>query len=71
VGHTLYTYTISDYGHPESLALATPKSLGPAVFFSGVITASGAYIFISPGDTLDSLKHPSTRVLLIPNLRTF
>ncbi|KAJ7916147.1 hypothetical protein B0H13DRAFT_2323635 [Mycena leptocephala] len=40
VGHTLYTYTISDYGHPESLALATPKSLGTAVFFSGVIAAS-------------------------------
>ncbi|KAJ7916149.1 hypothetical protein B0H13DRAFT_2323637 [Mycena leptocephala] len=47
VGNTLYIYTISDYGHPESLALATPKSLGPAVFFSGVITASVQGFFSS------------------------
>ncbi|KAF7355528.1 hypothetical protein MSAN_01469800 [Mycena sanguinolenta] len=40
IGHTVYTYTITDYGHPERLLLPVPKSLEVAVFFSGIIAAS-------------------------------
>ncbi|KAJ6571656.1 hypothetical protein B0H19DRAFT_1372661 [Mycena capillaripes] len=36
-GHTLYTYTISDYGHPERIAGAFPKSLLVATFLTGVL----------------------------------
>ncbi|KAJ7916161.1 hypothetical protein B0H13DRAFT_2323650 [Mycena leptocephala] len=40
IGHALYTYTISDYTHPERLALAAPKSLSTSILFSGIIAAS-------------------------------
>ncbi|KAJ7916165.1 hypothetical protein B0H13DRAFT_1871419 [Mycena leptocephala] len=40
IGHVLYTYTISDYTHPERLALAAPKSLSTSILFSGIIAAS-------------------------------
>ncbi|KAF7355527.1 hypothetical protein MSAN_01469700 [Mycena sanguinolenta] len=44
VGHTVYTYTITDYGHPERLLSPVPKSLDVAVFFSGIIAASGIVV---------------------------
>ncbi|KAJ6571652.1 hypothetical protein B0H19DRAFT_1130590, partial [Mycena capillaripes] len=37
LGHTLYAYTISDYGHPERIAGAFPKSLLVATFLTGVL----------------------------------
>ncbi|KAJ6515635.1 hypothetical protein C8R45DRAFT_957166 [Mycena sanguinolenta] len=40
IGDTVYTYTITNYGHPERLLLPVPKSLEVSVFFSGVIAAS-------------------------------
>ncbi|KAJ7232209.1 hypothetical protein B0H12DRAFT_194523 [Mycena haematopus] len=41
IGHTVYTYTTTDYGHPERLILPVPKSLEVAgIFFSGIIAAS-------------------------------
>ncbi|KAJ7157611.1 hypothetical protein C8R43DRAFT_1182976 [Mycena crocata] len=39
IGHTLYTTTITNYGHPERLARA-PASLSAALFFSGFVGAS-------------------------------
>ncbi|KAJ7736873.1 hypothetical protein B0H16DRAFT_1695259 [Mycena metata] len=40
ITHMLWTYTISDYGHPERLVTrAAPRSFEAAVFISGVITA--------------------------------
>ncbi|KAJ7260516.1 hypothetical protein B0H12DRAFT_1107675 [Mycena haematopus] len=35
----LYTFTISDYGHPEALFGAPPKSLSMSTFFSGLTPA--------------------------------
>ncbi|KAJ6593203.1 hypothetical protein B0H19DRAFT_1089389 [Mycena capillaripes] len=40
IAHTLYTYTISNYGHPERLIQRAPESLEAGIFFSGVVTAS-------------------------------
>ncbi|KAF7368884.1 hypothetical protein MVEN_00214200 [Mycena venus] len=40
IGHGLYTYTISNYGNPQRLAGALPKSLATAVLFAGIIAAS-------------------------------
>jgi hypothetical protein len=45
VGHTLYVYTISDYGHPERIGGPAPKSFDVAILFSGAIAASGLYTF--------------------------
>ncbi|KAJ7347936.1 hypothetical protein DFH08DRAFT_866945 [Mycena albidolilacea] len=39
VGHTIYAYTITDYGHPERLARALPKSILVAAFLTGFIAA--------------------------------
>jgi len=36
IGHTLYSYTISNYGHPNNLI--PPKSFNVAIVFSGFIT---------------------------------
>ncbi|KAJ7020177.1 hypothetical protein C8F04DRAFT_1275456 [Mycena alexandri] len=40
IGHTLYTYTILDYGHPERLGptRASPRSIHTSVLFGLVIT---------------------------------
>ncbi|KAF8195632.1 hypothetical protein K438DRAFT_1826265 [Mycena galopus ATCC 62051] len=40
IGHTVYTYTITDYGHPERLISRVPASLEAAIFFSGIIAAA-------------------------------
>ncbi|KAJ7886343.1 hypothetical protein B0H13DRAFT_898990 [Mycena leptocephala] len=45
VGHTLYVYTISDYGHPERIGGPAPKSFDVAILFSGAIAASGFFSF--------------------------
>ncbi|KAJ7909645.1 hypothetical protein B0H13DRAFT_2316578 [Mycena leptocephala] len=37
IGHALYIYTISDYGHPEDLAGAAPRSLSVGCFLDAVI----------------------------------
>ncbi|KAF7337127.1 hypothetical protein MVEN_02150500 [Mycena venus] len=37
LGHTLYTYTISDYAQPERLLSRVPPSLGVAAFFDGFV----------------------------------
>ncbi|KAJ6571665.1 hypothetical protein B0H19DRAFT_663997 [Mycena capillaripes] len=37
LGHMLYTYTISDYGHPERIAGAFPKSLIMIPFLTGIL----------------------------------
>ncbi|KAJ7837823.1 hypothetical protein B0H14DRAFT_3701866 [Mycena olivaceomarginata] len=39
IGHTIYTYTISNYGLPERLSGAFPKSFLAAVFLTGAIAA--------------------------------
>ncbi|KAJ7827167.1 hypothetical protein B0H14DRAFT_2815800 [Mycena olivaceomarginata] len=39
VGHTIYAYTITDYGHPERLARALPKSILVAAFLTRFIAA--------------------------------
>ncbi|KAJ7886340.1 hypothetical protein B0H13DRAFT_2535094 [Mycena leptocephala] len=44
IGHTLYTYTISDYGHPERLD--NPETfLVTAAFFAGIIGACAQGFF--------------------------
>ncbi|KAF7365679.1 hypothetical protein MVEN_00441600 [Mycena venus] len=40
LGHTGYIVTISDYGHPESVFGAVPRSLPAAIFLSAVIGAT-------------------------------
>ncbi|KAF8205597.1 hypothetical protein K438DRAFT_1964026 [Mycena galopus ATCC 62051] len=46
LGHVLYTYTISDYGHlAESVAQKLPLSFAIAVFFTGLIAATVHYFF--------------------------
>ncbi|KAJ6585359.1 hypothetical protein B0H19DRAFT_1059594 [Mycena capillaripes] len=37
LGHALYVYTISDYGHPERIAGAAPKSLSASPLMAGII----------------------------------
>ncbi|KAJ7318238.1 hypothetical protein DFH08DRAFT_715080 [Mycena albidolilacea] len=37
IGHAIYTYTISNYGHPERIAGALPKPLLAAAFLTAVI----------------------------------
>ncbi|KAJ6572195.1 hypothetical protein B0H19DRAFT_1132904 [Mycena capillaripes] len=39
IGHVLYTYTISDYAHPERLLGAVPKSSAITVVFSAQVIA--------------------------------
>ncbi|KAJ7848918.1 hypothetical protein B0H13DRAFT_2089636 [Mycena leptocephala] len=39
IGHTLYTFTISDYGHPERLPGVPSKSLAMSALFDGLIAA--------------------------------
>ncbi|KAF8152106.1 hypothetical protein K438DRAFT_1987916 [Mycena galopus ATCC 62051] len=39
IGHTLYTFTISDYGHPERLPGVPSKSLAISALFDGLIAA--------------------------------
>jgi hypothetical protein len=41
IGHTIYTATISDYGHPERIFGPTPKSFDTAAILSGVVAACG------------------------------
>ncbi|KAJ6585252.1 hypothetical protein B0H19DRAFT_981388 [Mycena capillaripes] len=38
LGHTLYTYTIFDYAHPERIAGAAPKSLSASLLVSWVVS---------------------------------
>ncbi|KAF7377843.1 hypothetical protein MSAN_00207800 [Mycena sanguinolenta] len=47
IGHGLYTYTIMDYGHPERIAAALPKSFLVGAFFSNAVSAcvQGFFIF--------------------------
>ncbi|KAJ7259153.1 hypothetical protein B0H12DRAFT_1109083 [Mycena haematopus] len=45
-GHVLYTFTITDFAHPERLGGAPPKSLSVSTFFSG-LTAAGVQGFFS------------------------
>ncbi|KAJ6572202.1 hypothetical protein B0H19DRAFT_936463, partial [Mycena capillaripes] len=40
IGHVLYVYTISGYGHPERLLGAAPKSLETAAVFVALVAAS-------------------------------
>ncbi|KAJ7773805.1 hypothetical protein B0H16DRAFT_1510035 [Mycena metata] len=40
VGHVLWVFTISDYGRPETLAGAPPKSLDLAILFAGIVSMS-------------------------------
>ncbi|KAF7365681.1 hypothetical protein MVEN_00441800 [Mycena venus] len=47
LGHTLYAMTISDYGHPERVLGAVPKSFPTAVILSGIIGASVQGFFSS------------------------
>ncbi|KAF7350337.1 hypothetical protein MVEN_01338400 [Mycena venus] len=37
IGHTLYVFTISDYGHPERFLQISPQSVEAATFFTGCI----------------------------------
>ncbi|KAJ7880787.1 hypothetical protein B0H14DRAFT_3858007, partial [Mycena olivaceomarginata] len=41
IGHTLYTFTISDYVHPERLPGVPSKSLAMSALFDGLIGACG------------------------------
>ncbi|KAJ7318205.1 hypothetical protein DFH08DRAFT_820203 [Mycena albidolilacea] len=41
IGHTIYTYTISNYGYPEHLAGASPKTILVAAFLTAVIATFG------------------------------
>ncbi|KAJ7837799.1 hypothetical protein B0H14DRAFT_2513476 [Mycena olivaceomarginata] len=41
IGHAIYTYTISNYGHPERLAGAFPKPLLAAGLLTAVIATLG------------------------------
>ncbi|KAJ6592876.1 hypothetical protein B0H19DRAFT_1245686 [Mycena capillaripes] len=45
IGHTLYKYTILDYGHPERLSGPFPPSLAVIVFLSGIISACGKFLY--------------------------
>ncbi|KAJ7855615.1 hypothetical protein B0H14DRAFT_2579274 [Mycena olivaceomarginata] len=47
IGDTLYDYTISNYGHPERLVGALPKSLMATVFLTSIIAtlAQGFFTF--------------------------
>ncbi|KAJ7029228.1 hypothetical protein C8F04DRAFT_1288750 [Mycena alexandri] len=47
IGDTLYTMTVSDYGHPERLLLI-PQSLATAVIFSGIVGACGGLLLPVP-----------------------
>ncbi|KAF7348633.1 hypothetical protein MVEN_01381300 [Mycena venus] len=39
IGHTLYVWTISDYGHPERLITVTPKSFDMSLLSAGSMVA--------------------------------
>ncbi|KAJ7799792.1 hypothetical protein B0H14DRAFT_2902110, partial [Mycena olivaceomarginata] len=45
LGHALYTFTISDYGHPEHFVVA-PRSLPAVIFLSGIVAASVEAFFV-------------------------
>jgi hypothetical protein len=45
IGHTIYTYTISNYGLPERLSGAFPKSFLAAVFLTAVIATFGMCMY--------------------------
>ncbi|KAJ7935909.1 hypothetical protein B0H13DRAFT_2462923 [Mycena leptocephala] len=46
IGHSIYTVSVSDYGHPERLLLA-PNSMAVALVFSGIIVACVQGFFAS------------------------
>ncbi|KAF7352162.1 hypothetical protein MVEN_01179400 [Mycena venus] len=58
IGHTLYTYVITDYGLPERFAGPAPKSLPTAVLIAGVIESSVQGFFGSRIFTLSKSKKP-------------
>ncbi|KAJ7886322.1 hypothetical protein B0H13DRAFT_2666696 [Mycena leptocephala] len=61
IGHTLYTATISDYGHPERIFGPAPKSFDTATLLSGVVAACVQGFFAFRIYTLS--KRPSIPIL--------
>jgi hypothetical protein len=44
IGHTLYAFTILDYGHPERLLGPAPKSLETSMLLGSIAVTSGTCI---------------------------